>query len=229
MEFTEFGEGGNRRVLFLLGWGNRPDHGPVRWFVDRLASAGYVVDVGRLDPHVSDFDAAYRGPAQERHDATGPDRLLAHSTGGLVAAHLETAAPRVYMSPWWGMAGEASLLERLLVALPTGRPVIPVPTDREALGEFATDEQVADVPDRIAPAFLRTVADAQARLPPFRDDSVVFCTLSDRVVGVGAIGERAPADRVALYDGGHELFSASGRDRAVERVLAALDAGPSAL
>jgi len=182
MEFTEFGEGGRTRVLFLLGWGNRPDHGNVRWLVDQLAAAGYVVDV-----------------------------------------------PSVYLSPWWGLADEGTRLERFLVALPTTRPLLPVSTNRTAIGDLATDRQLDDIPDRASPAFLRMVVDAQERLPPFRSDSVVFCTLSDRIVGVDAIGDRAPADRTVLYDGGHELFSSPSRDRAVEWVLAALADGPDAL
>ncbi|WP_123539195.1 alpha/beta hydrolase [Halosimplex salinum] len=227
MEFTEFGDG-DERVLFVLGWGNRTHHENVRWLVDELVDAGYTVDVGQIPDHGSGFDAEYVRPTQARHDATEPDRTLSHSTGGLVAAHLDSSAPRVYLSPWWGMAGEG-LLERLVRSLPTDRPVVPVPFEEGALGDLATERQRAEGPDRIAPAFLRTVADAQARLPPFRDDSVVFCSLADSVVGVGAIGEHAPAERTVLFDGGHECFSSSSRDRTVDWLLAVLDEGPEAL
>lgn len=229
MEFTEFGTGGDRRVLFVLGWGNRTDHENVRWLVDRLAGAGYVVDVAQIPDHGSDFERDYLAPVRRRHDATDPDRILAHSTGGLVAAHLDAATPRVYLSPWWGLADEPTLLQRLLVSLPTARPVIPLPDDPEAIGDLATDEQLADGPDRGSPAFFRTIDDAQNRLPPFRADSVVFCSLADRIVGVDAIGRHAPAERVVVYDGGHELFSSSGRERTVEWLLAVLESGPAAL
>ncbi|WP_415382312.1 alpha/beta hydrolase [Halosimplex sp. TS25] len=228
MEFTEFGDG-DERVLFVLGWGNRAHHENVRWLVDELVAAGYTVDVGTIPDHGDDFDAQYVRPTQRRHDATDPDRVLSHSTGGLVAAHLDSAAPRVYLSPWWGMAGESGPLQRLLVSLPTARPIIPVPMDDDALGDLATEDQLSDGPDRIAPAFLRTVADAQERLPNFREDSVVFCSLTDSVVGVDAIGEHAPAERIVLYDGGHEFFTSGSRDRTLEWVLAALADGPDAL
>ncbi|WP_135363044.1 alpha/beta hydrolase [Halosimplex halophilum] len=228
MQFTEFGDG-DERVLFVLGWGNRTHHENVRWLVDELVDAGYTVDVGTIPDHGSDFDAGYVRPTQRHHDATDPDRVLSHSTGGLVAAHLDSAAPRVYLSPWWGMAGEDGILERLVASLPTARPVIPVSFEEGALGELATERQRAEGPDRIAPAFLRTVADAQSRLPDFRADSVVFCSLRDSVVGVDAIGGHAPAERTVLYDGGHELFSSSSRDRTVEWVRAVLADGPAAL
>mgnify|MGYP000120859157 CR=1 FL=1 len=227
MQFTEFGDG-DERVLFVLGWGNRTHHENVRWLVDELVAAGYTVDLGQIPDHGSDFDEQYVRPTQARHDATDPDRLLSHSTGGLVAAHLDSAAPRVYLSPWWGMASEG-LVERLVTALPIERPVLPVPFEEGSLGDLATERQRTDGPDRIAPAFLRTVADAQSRLPEFREDGVVFCSLRDHVVGVDAIGERAPAERTVLYDGGHESFSSSSRDRTVEWLLAVLDEGPDAL
>ena len=228
MEFTEFGDGDDR-LLFVLGWGNRPHQEHVEWLIDELVEAGYTVDVGRIPDHGSDFDAEYVQPTQERHDATAPDRILSHSTGGLAVAHIDSDAPRVYLSPWWGMAGESGLLERLFVSLPTARPVIPAPIEPAALGDLATAEQVAQGPDKLSPAFLRTVAEAQGQLPPLRDDSVVFCSLSDRVVGVDAIGDHAPANRIVLYDGGHECFSSSSRDETVERVLAVLADGPGAL
>jgi len=229
MEFTEFDEGGDRRVMFVLGWGNRVAHENVRWLVERLLGAGYVADVGELPLHVADFEREYLAPTRERFDATDPDLLLSHSTGGLVAAHLEADVRRVYLSPWWGLADEGSLLQRVLVALPTSRPMIPVPDDPDAIGDLATEQQLADGADFAAPAFLRTIVDAQERLPPMREDAVVFCSLQDRVVGVDAIGARAPAERTVLYDGGHEFFSSSGREDTVEAVLAALAEGPDAV
>ena len=229
MEFTEFDEGGDERVLFVLGWGNRTDHENVRWLVEKLTDAGYVVDVGQIPLHISEFDREYLAPTQERYDATDPDRILSHSTGGLITAHLDADVPRVSLSPWWGLADEGSPLQRLLVALPTSRPIIPVPDDPDAIGDLVTERQLADGADYAAPAFLRTIVDAQERLPPIRADAVVFCSLQDRVVGVGAIGARTPAARTVLYDGGHEFFSSSGREDTVEAVLATLAEGPDAV
>lgn len=228
MEFTEYGDG-DERVLFVLGWGNKTHHENVQWLVDRLVEAGYTVDVGQIPVHVSDFESAYLRPTQARHDATEPDRLLSHSTGGLIAAHLDSTAPRVYLSPWWGLSDTRSLVGRILFAIPTARPIIPVPDDPGAIGDIATERQIAEGPDSIAPAFLRTIVAAQGRLPPFREESAVFCSLQDRVVGIDAIGERAPAARTVLYDGGHEFFSSSPRDETVEWVLAVLADGPDAV
>jgi len=229
MEFTEFDEGGDERVMFVLGWGNRVEHENVRWLVDELTAAGYVVDVGQIPLHIADLEREYLAPTQERYDATDPDRILSHSTGGLITAHLDADVPRVYLSPWWGLADDPGLIQRALVSLPTSRPIIPIPDDPGAIGDLATERQLADGADYGAPAFFRTIVDAQERLPEFREDSVVFCSLQDRIVGVDAIGAHAPAARTVLYDGGHEFFSSSGRERTLERVLAALADGPGAV
>lgn len=228
MEVTRFGDAGDRDLLFVLGWGNRPGHENVRWLVDRLANAGHRVHPVRIPTVVTDFEAEYRDPLASYADGLDDYRLLSHSTGGLITAHLPTDRRRTYLSPWWGIDAPAALVAGLS-RLPTTRPILPLAPDPDALGDLTTDRQLREGPDGVAPTFLREASAAQATLPPFREGSVVFCSLRDRVVDLAAVGRRAPSSNVALYDGGHELFSSSGRDEHVERVLAALESGPAAL
>lgn len=61
------------------------------------------------------------------------------------------------------------------------------------------------------------------------DDAVVFCSLSDEVVSLGAIGARINASNVVLYEGGHELFASTSREQHLPTVLAALEEGDAAL
>jgi len=61
------------------------------------------------------------------------------------------------------------------------------------------------------------------------DDAVVFASLTDEVVSTRAIGARVNADNVVLYEGGHELFSSTSRDRHLDTVLAAMESGVAAL
>jgi len=61
------------------------------------------------------------------------------------------------------------------------------------------------------------------------DDAVVFASLTDEIVSLRAIGARVNADNVVLYEGGHELFSSTSRERHVDTVIAALESGPAAL
>ena len=225
-------DGDARDCLFALGWGNRCRHENVQWLVDRLAER-YRVHVAELPTHITDVEVEWVDPLESYvADLDGFD-VLSHSAGGLAVAHLEAdgLGNRVYLSPWWGSDFPLpGFVFRAVTALPTAKPLLPF-SDLEAgaLGDLATDQQVADSPTAASPAFLRTVDEAQQRLPRARDDAVAFCTLTDAIVDPRAVGHRFPADRIRLYDGGHELFSSSARERLVGTVLDTLAGGPDAL
>ncbi len=221
-----------RDCLFVLGWGNRCRHETVQWLVDRLAER-YRVHVAELPTHITDVEREWVAPLAEYAAGLDPFHVLSHSAGGLAVAHLEAEGlgNRVYLSPWWGSDYPLPrFLFSALTSLPISRPVFPF-SDLEpgALGELATDQQVADSPTAASPAFLRAIDRAQQRLPPARDDAVAFCTLTDAIVDPRAVGHRLPADRIRLYDGGHELFSSTVRERLTGTVLETLERGPAGL
>jgi hypothetical protein len=228
VRFESFGDA-DRTLVFVLGFGNEPDHEHVRWLIDRLA-ADYTVHVGVLPLDMTDFEADYRRPVERYASRLDVDAVLSHSTGGLVAAHLPLDARRVYLSPWWGfyMEGFAPLLFPIVRRLPTGFRFLPRETEPDP-GEDLKSDGGGIVPPWVSPAFIREIHRAQQSLPEFRPGSTVFCSLTDSVVSTRAIGERAPADRIRLYDGGHEFFSSSGREAVLEDVRAALAGGPGAV
>jgi len=221
-----------RDCLFVLGWGNRCRHENVQWLVDRLAEQ-YRVHVAELPTHVTDVDAEWVAPLEAYAADLGSVALLGHSAGGLTGALMDVdgITRRVYLSPWWGSDYPVpDAVFEAVTSLPVTRPFLPVgDLEAGALGEYATEQQVADSPETASPAFLRTVDRAQRRLPPARDDAVAFCTLTDAVVDPRAVGHRLPADRIRLYDGGHELFSSRDRSALVDTVLDALARGSDAL
>ena len=232
MQIRVFDDGAEQDCLLVLGWGNRCRHETVQWLVDRLAQQ-YRVHAVELPTHIIDVQREWVDPVRDYAADLDSFPILAHSAGGLTAAHLDVTGVtnRVYLSPWWG--SDFPLPDTVLGAIrrvPLSRPVIPTGTlSREHLGELATAQQVEDAPDSISPAFLRTIDRAQSTLPPAREDAVAFGTLTDRVVDPRALGARLPADRIRLYDGGHELFSSAARERHVDTALDALDDGPAAL
>jgi pimeloyl-ACP methyl ester carboxylesterase len=231
METETFGDPDDPDLAFVLGWGNRPGHETVRWLIDRLAER-YRVHAFEVPVNGTDFEGEYLDPVVEYVADLGAYRLLGHSTGGLVAAHVRDPAPetRTHLSPWWGFADDQrGPLLSLVTRVPSARQVIPSgASTREALGALASDEQLADSPDRVSPAFLRTIRGAQRSLPPVEDD-VVFYTPEDTVVSPQAIERRVPPRNRVAYEGGHELFSSPAREDHLGTLLAAVEEGPAAL
>jgi len=231
MRFRVFGDDGDRDLLFVMGWGNRWTHEPVRWLIEQLTDAGYRVHAAEIPTNVDDFRAEWIEPVAEyRRDLEEFD-LLGHSAGGLIASFVDGADSHVYLSPWWGYSEDVSdwLLD-LVARLDTTARIIPSTIeDRATLGEYATEAQMRDGPGWLSPAFVRETRAAQAAAPPVEDDAVVFASLTDEVVSTRAIGRRVPERQVVLYDGGHELFSSRGREERLPVLLDALEEGVSAI
>lgn len=230
MQICQFGPKSGSNLVCLFGWGNRLAHDTVRWLVDRFASAGYRVHAIELPLHLSDFYDDYLRPIEAYVETLESYRFVAHSTGGLIAAYLTGAETETYLSPWWGFREADSRLGSialdLLSLVPVSRRIVPkTQWTRADLGTLTTDSQLADSPNTIAPTFVREARLAQRERPPIPDDAVVFCTLTDSVVSVRAIGEGVPATRTVLYDGGHELFSSPCREDSLATLLAVVDAG----
>ncbi|PSP92498.1 alpha/beta hydrolase [Halobacteriales archaeon QS_4_62_28] len=232
MEFDTFGDSADPDCLFVLGWGNRPGHEPVRWLIDRIAEDGWWVHTATLPVHVTDVASEWVAPVETYATDLDDPAVLAHSAGGLTVAHAALdAATTTYLSPWWGdPPARRGPLADVLAKIPGDRKLLPSSIDDPTiLGKHATARQLADGPDYVSPAFLRATRQAHRTLPAITDDAVVFCSLTDRVVSTHAVGENVPADRTVLYDGGHELFSSGSRERHLPTVLAALSAGTAAL
>lgn len=232
MRSVVFGEDGDPDLVFVLGWANKPEYTNIRWLIDRLVDAGYRVHAIEIPRVVSDFDAEYLAPVAEYVRDLGEYRFLGHSTGGLIGTFLDDPEPvtRVYLSPWWGMHDDLqNPVVSMLSKIPTRRTILPVDFEGEMLGDLAPEEQVEDVPERVAPTFLREAGRAHARLPPFDDDAVVFYTPEDPVVSADAIRQRTPEANAVVYEGGHELFNSSSRDEHIDTLLAAVEEGADAL
>ncbi|MDS0475431.1 alpha/beta fold hydrolase [Natrinema sp. 1APR25-10V2] len=231
MRHRIFNEDGDEDLVFVMGWGNRWTHENVSWLLGTLTEAGYRVHAFELPTNIDDFKADWLEPVAEYVRGLDGYQLLGHSAGALIAQALDGADNHVYLSPWWGYGGgfPEPVLEAVS-AVPTTFPCLPIgDLDREALGERATDHQIATTPSWVSPTFVRETRRAQRELLTIDHDAVVFCSLRDPVVDLRPIGERVPAAHVVLYDGGHELFSAAARDRYVDLLLAALEDGSDAV
>lgn len=217
--------GSGEDLLFVMGWGNRVDGTNERWFATQLADEGYRVTLVELPTNPTDFDREYLAPVADIRDGLDSPVVVGHSTGGLIAAHLQPERA-VYVSPWWAFYGEKirGWLLEWGTKLPIDVPVVPIDFDREGVGPRVTDRHWERMPDRVSPAFIREIRRAQAQLPPIADDAQVCVSLSDTVVGLQGIGDRVPPERIHLYEGGHEPFTAADRTAATAVVIDALAA-----
>lgn len=234
MQTEQYGPEDGDDLVLILGWGNRLDHENVQWLIDQLTEAGYQVDAFELPTVIDDFYEEYLEPVEEYVADLDSFRIVGHSTGGLIAAYVEGAETETYLSPWWGFresdlpAGD--LLLDLVGQLPTDQAIVPKEHwEHDELGALVTEEEIAAVPERLAPTFIREARDAQAHRPSIAADAVVFCTLEEEIVSLSAIGAGVPADRTVLYDGGHELFSSRSRDDHLDTLLAVIEDGAGAL
>jgi pimeloyl-ACP methyl ester carboxylesterase len=227
MRHRVFNEDGEEELVFVMGWGNRWTHENVSWLIGKLTEAGYRVHAFELPTNIDDFKADWLEPIAEYVLDLEEYQLLGHSAGALIGQALDGADNHVYLSPFWGYGERYS--EPLLEAatrMPTTFPCLPAGEfDRDALGEKATDHQLATIPRWVSPAFVRETRHAQENLLTIDHDAVVFCSLTDPVISLRPIGHRVPAEHVVLYNGGHELFSSPGRERYVELLLEALEEG----
>jgi hypothetical protein len=213
-------------LLFALGWGNRPGHDPVDWLLDGLTDAGWTVHAVEFPENGTDFERDYLAPLSQAREEVDPTVCAGHSLGGLTLSHLPGDDARVYSAPFWGfgVSGVTGRLLPLVARIPSDRRSIPVQSDPTAIGDLKPTNERAASEDGVSPDWLSAMRRAQRSLPAFRPGSVVFCSLTDRVVSTSAIGRRAPADQVRLYDGGHEFFASTGRESTLERFCDALDA-----
>ncbi|WP_431358690.1 alpha/beta fold hydrolase [Halovenus amylolytica] len=226
MDSRTFNESGKPTLLFIMGFGNRFDSATVGWMIDRLTDAGYRVHAVQFPTDITDFEREYRRPVQRLHDEHEPAGIVGHSLGGLVAAFLETSAKEVYLSPWWGIyEAKVSAWERWLVLrLPFRARILPIKTRREELGVHVSDHEWEQLPKRISPVFITEIYRAQQTRPSISNDAVVFASLSDTIVSLHAIGTAVSSDQIRLYDGKHQLFSASDRHEVIDEVVAVLPA-----
>jgi hypothetical protein len=234
MRRVEFGEG-DRRLVFVLGWGNRPEHETVDWLLTELVDAGYHVTAFEVPRTITDFESEYLDPVRAFVDTLDSYRLLSHSTGGLIARYIEAddrLQTRTYLSPWWGIHEDTrGPLFSLVTKLPISRPFLPAFSDDPAaeLGALVTEERLQDSPEYAAPTFLREAMRGQQSMPPFDEADVVFYTPTDAVVDAGAIEQQTPEANRIPYEGGHELFSSRCREEYLAQVLTAIDGGIDAL
>lgn len=232
MRRVAYGDG-DEELVFVLGFGNRPEHDSLQWLIEQLIGAGYQVTAFELPRTITDFEMEYLAPIREYTKTLDSYRLLSHSTGGLITRYIEAderLQTRTYLSPWWEFRPELQHpVLSLLLFLPISKPILPARITQDDLGELASASWLADAPKYASVTFLREAKRAQEQLPPFDTRDVVLYNPDDTVVGVDVIEQHTPRDNRIRFSGGHELFCSKSRETHIDSLLAVIDDGISAL
>jgi pimeloyl-ACP methyl ester carboxylesterase len=155
MKHISYNEGKGAPLLFIGGWGQRLASPNTRWLLDTAAEAGYSVHACEIADAMTNFAADYLAPATALQTQLKPALILAHSTGGLIAAHLPHQERRVYMSPWWGIFGfKLRKWIRLVAKISSAVRWLPIDFTRDELGDLVTDGDWQGVPKTISPRFV---------------------------------------------------------------------------
>jgi hypothetical protein len=222
MKSIIYGENNHKDLFFLPGWGNRIDDTNLLWLFDLLVNDGFKVHVFEFPRRLKDFNREYLEPVRTYQAGLGQHVLLSHSMGGLVAAYCSAQSKTVYLSPWWGVFGNKLRGTMLSLAcnLRFNLPVLPIDFTKDEVGDLATGVYWDSIPKKISPSFIREIVKAQKAMPALSQNHVVFCSLKNTIGDLKAIGEKT--NNIILYNGFHELFSSSTRERYRDELLNAL-------
>lgn len=69
-------DGENPRLLFVMGFGNRPDGATEGWFIDRFTGRGYGVHAIQFITNIAEVHQECVDPVQQVHDGEGPATVL---------------------------------------------------------------------------------------------------------------------------------------------------------
>jgi len=220
-------EVGTEHILLVLGWGNDFDQPGVRWFVDRLTGANYSVTIVRIPTDLGRFRERIVSPVLEV--ASGMDRptVIAHSMGGIAARYLTDAQRRIFLSPYWGIPKHRHIpfMDIIIPALSwLSVPLFPRGYDQADLGDLMTDDDSYYIPSRISVRSINGFRQAQAGMPPLRDDDSIYYSRTDAVVDIERIEEAGC--RKYEYTGGHAFFTSDSREKVFTDILYDLRSHP---
>ncbi|MFO8050499.1 MAG: hypothetical protein R6V01_02225 [Thermoplasmatota archaeon] len=218
--------GGDRRLLFINGYGGNFRQPGVKWYMNRLKEHGLDVTYIQLPTIVNDFQREVLDPCLEVEMEMGDHVAVGFSFGGLTLAYMFGARRRIFLSPFWGIndrwakKGHKAIVKLLSIIT---RPVVPRHFDKEDAGELAVDDDMIGIPDLISFRTVEQFIEAQDRIPEPLENDIVFYSPQDKEVSPRSIEERG-IDSYRYY-GGHIFYLTRKRKELMEAILSAVDAG----
>jgi len=219
-------KGGDRKLLFINGYGGNLEQPGVRWLTNRFTEHGLDVTHVQLPTEVRDFESDVLAPTREVEREMGVHVAAGFSFGGLTLTFLKKPRKRIFLSPFWGVnerwmvrgtEGVVSLLSIIT------KPMLPRRFGKKEAGPLAVDEDLKGIPDRVSFTTIDQFFKAQKKLPPPRDGDVVFYSPQDKVVSLNAIDGRGVETHT--FKGGHMFYLSRDRKQLMESIMEQVDLG----
>jgi pimeloyl-ACP methyl ester carboxylesterase len=229
--YNKDGKGKKRKplILFILGWAN---HSPDECLKDLLEKEkGYGFHVICIPTRIKQsFKHDYVKPTQDYLDSMPqkPVAIFSHSAGGLIARYLSAGkkARFIYFSPLWAFYGEklrGSMLRFLRWVRFVNLDLIRVYFTAEDLGDWK-DFKAAfkKLPKWVSFKWVFEMVNAQKNMPPVKNKTTVFYSLSEGVIGLEGIGDEQRKDehiKLVRHGGMHEFFHSKERKNIFKQAM----------
>jgi hypothetical protein len=204
---------GDGKVLILLGLGMRYVNPGVGWMVEKFRSAGLESVVVGFPVDFSDVRKELVDPVLELERSMGEHVLIGISLGGLVAAFIQGARRRFFLSPFWGIN---DVLQRMGMNVQLKRMrnvnyrLLPRLYSVRDAGPFAVEWDLLTIPEWVSFRTLSAMVLAQDSLGSMRDDDVVYLSPQDYLVSQEVVYKKGV--EVRTFEGGHMIHLVRDRD-----------------
>jgi hypothetical protein len=222
--------GGDRKVLFINGFGGNCKQPGIQWWINRLLEHDLDVTCIQLPTFFKDFEHDVLKHCMDIQEVMDDHVAVGFSFGGLTLSYMFRAKKRIFISPFWApnerwLTNSHEHMLKLLRVITT--PILKRQFEKEDAGPLAEDGDIFGIPDRISVRTIDQFLKAQERLPDPRGSDHVFFSHQDKIVSPSTIEERVKHFGLEndTYYGGHMFYLTRGRPDLVKRILAEIDIG----
>ena len=217
---------GEKKLLFIHGYGGNIEQPGVRWMMNRFNEAGHSVTYLQLPTVINSFKKDILEPVRKVQEGLGEHVIAGFSIGGLAATYLEGSLRTIYLSPFWGISdrwrfkGMGPLLKSLAWA---NVPPLKRHFEKEDAGPMAVDDDMIGIPDFTSPRTVHELHHAQIHMPTPRAKDVIFYCRKDRVISIDAV-ERMDVEK-HTFNGGHMFYLSRERKLIMDMIISRIDEG----
>ena len=209
-------KGGQKKVLFLPGYGMEFDQPGVKWLMEGFrgrCDATFVT----FSTEFSDHEGELIHPCRDLLSKDTYDELVGFSLGGLVVAYLNGFERRVFISPFWGINPRLVNIWTRTAVRGMARFRIKLVPRNFAIsdaGHYAVEEDLKGMPIFLDARTIEEMAKAQEGLPPpEKGDAGIYCP-DDMVMDPSLVEKRVK--EAYRYNGGHMFHLVKDRERNME-------------